>query len=251
MTGVPAALAAALQELPQRQAFESTSVRSLKVQRGDLRFAAPVPGSDATARLVLVISSASDLEFAEVLLAHTAAEMAGAVDAVLSPSLSGAPYPVVIQTDLRGAVWTLQLGPAVGRLEESTIRALSASDAPIAGTSDGLSHGLRLAGPADPRWSFKTGEGAEFRSLTADCTGALLDEGVWQVEPGLLRPDLLDLADDPSALVAELVHWVATRRLRHERPVTALWAALFVFTTVTLSGLAAFLFLLVITWRRR
>lgn len=32
---------------------------------------------------------------------------------------------------------------------------------------------------------------------------------------------------------------------------TVLRAALFVFTTVTLSGLAAFLFLLVITWRRR
>jgi hypothetical protein len=73
--------------------------------------------------------------------------------------------------------------------------------------------GLRLTGPSDPRWDFKRSEGVELRGLARDCTEALLDEGHWIVDPGLLRPDLLDLADDPAALVVELVHWVETRSL--------------------------------------
>ncbi|MCQ3808166.1 MAG: hypothetical protein KTV16_12970, partial [Acidimicrobiia bacterium] len=41
-----------------------------------------------------------------------------------------------------------------------------------------------------------------------------LDHGlVWRIHPGLLQPDLLDLADDREALLGELVHWAATRTL--------------------------------------
>lgn len=52
------------------------------------------------------------------------------------------------------------------------------------------------------------------RRLAGDCTEALLDQGlIWRVHPGLLRPDLLDLADDREALLEELLHWIATRTL--------------------------------------
>jgi hypothetical protein len=76
-----------------------------------------------------------------------------------------------------------------------------------------LRRGLSLAGPSDPRWAFKRSEGVELRQLARDSTEALLDEGNWIVDPGLLRPGLLDFADDPAALVFELVHWVRTRSL--------------------------------------
>ena len=211
---MPAALVAAVKESRSRAFSADSRAASSRIQRGDLRFANGLAGSVAAPRLVLVLSVDSRLDFAEVLLAHTAAEMACDVDAIVPIAGSGAPYAVVIETDLRGAVWTLQLSPAVGHLDETVITALApGGEDSTAGPSIGVSRGVRLAGPVDPRWGFKAGEGAAFRSLTGDCTDALLDEGEWLVAPELLRPDLLDLADDPPALVAELVHWVKTRRL--------------------------------------
>lgn len=78
----------------------------------------------------------------------------------------------------------------------------------------GLQTGIPLAGPLDRRWSFKESEGAALRALAADCTEALLDRGLaWEVNPGLLQPELLDLAHDPELLLIELLHWAQTRRL--------------------------------------
>jgi len=214
MTGMPAALIAAVKESRDRESSAGDRAASSRIQRGDLRFANGVAGSDAEPRLVLVLSVDSRLDFAEVLLVHTAVEMACDVDAIVPVAVSGAPYAVVVETDLRGAVWTLQLSPEVGHLDETVITALAPGhEVSTAGPASGVSHGIRLAGPVDPRWGFKADEGAAFRSLTRDCTDALLDEGEWLVAPELLRPDLLDLAADPPALIAELVHWVKTRRL--------------------------------------
>lgn len=161
-----------------------------------------------------MLSVHSNLDFADVLLVHTAAEMACDVDLVVPKAVSTAPYEVVLEKDLRGAVWTLQLGPAVGRLDGAIIDALGYNTTgPDSGAPSGIHRGIKLAGPADPRWGFKREEGAAFRALVSDCTDALLDEDSWQVEPGLLRPDLLDRADDPTALLAELMHWLCTRTL--------------------------------------
>lgn len=214
MTQLPAALAAALREPAPRPAPAPAVVASSRVQRGDLRFARGFPGEPLEPRLVLVLSVDSQLDFADVLLLHTAAEMACELDLVVPTSVSGVPYEVVVQTDLRGVVWTLQLGPAVGRLGDNVLSVLgrdaTSSDS---GAPAELHSGLQMAGPADPRWGFKREEGAALRALSRDCTDALLDEGAWLLDPGLLRPDLLDLADDPALLVVELVHWVETRSL--------------------------------------
>lgn len=214
MTEMPAALIAALKEPPAPSALPQPEIISSRVRRGDLRFVRGMPGEPVEARLVLVLSVDSDHDFAEILLLHTETEMACDVDAVLPRAVSAAPYDVVVQTDLRGVVWTLQLGSAVGRLDDHVLSTLETGANDLVGDRpSAVYRGLRLAGPADPRWDFKRSEGVELRALTSDCTEALLDEGHWIVDPGLLRPDLLDLADDPEALIAELVHWVETRSL--------------------------------------
>lgn len=214
MTGLPAALVAALGELPSQPASGRAAVTSSRVQRGDLRFASGLIGEPLDPRLVLVLSVDSQLDFADVLLVHTAAEMASDIDLVVPRSVSAAPYEVVVETDLRAVVWTIQLGPVVGRLDDVVISGLGRdTTSPNMGAPPELLRGLQMAGPADPRWGFKREEGAALRALSRDCTDALIDEGAWLVDPGLLRPDLLDLADDPAALVVELVHWVDTRSL--------------------------------------
>lgn len=214
MKELPAALIAALRETPSAPGPDRAVMARSGVRRGDLRFARGAPGEPREPRLVLVLSVDSQLDFAEVLLVHTATEMACEMDLVMPTSVSGVPYDVVVQTDLRGVVWTLQLGPAVGWLDEVVISALGGdATSPDGGAAPQLRGGLQMAGPADPRWGFKREEGAALRVLSRDCTSALIDEGAWMVDPGLLRPDLLDLADDPAALVVELVHWVDTRSL--------------------------------------
>jgi hypothetical protein len=214
MTQLPAVLTAALRESAPRLAPAPPAVASARVQRGDLRFARALPGELIKPRLVLVLSVDSKLDFADVLLLHTATEMACNVDVVVPRSVSDVPYEVVVQTDLRGVVWTLQLGPAVGRLDDDVLRALrNETTSDDIGVRPNVRRGLQLAGPADPRWNFKRDEGVELRALARDCTDALLDEEAWQVEAGLLRPDLLDLADDPVVLVTELMHWLRTRTL--------------------------------------
>lgn len=219
MTEVPAALEGAL--VRRRHAAPSKApvgVRGARVQRGDIRLARSLDGTPATVRLVLVSAVVHDGDVAEVMLTHTAAEMACEVDAVVVPDRSSAPHDIVVQTDLRAVVWTWQLDGAVGRVDDDVIAALRA----IAAGSPPGSHvetGVRLAGPLDPRWAFKRDEGESLRRLASDCTDALLDRGSpWVVHPDLLRPDLLDAADDCADVLAELMHWLRTRELTIRAP---------------------------------
>ena len=190
---------------------------SARIGRGDLRFVRSCDGGSTEARLVLVLSIDSHRDFAEVMLVHTSAELACDIDVVVPAGDSLTPYEVVVETDLRGVVWSWQLAKAVGRLESQVLDDVLSdateqpSDEPRPSL---LKSAPRLAGPVDPRWAFKRAEGESFRRLTVDCTEALLDDGVpWMVDPGLLRPELLDIADDPQALVLDLLHWVQTRSM--------------------------------------
>jgi hypothetical protein len=166
-----------------------------------------------------VLSVNSQHDFAEVLLVHTSPEMACEVDGIVMRHLSWAPYDLVVETDLRGAVWTQQLAAAVGHVDESVFDALSriasGSEVDIGRSAEQAVHsGTHLAGPSDTRWAFKEAEGDSLRRISRDCSDALLDDSVtWLVDPRLLRPELLDLADNREVLIIELLDWVQTRAL--------------------------------------
>jgi hypothetical protein len=174
-------------------------------------------------RIGLVLAVDPDNEFADLLLVHTATELACDSDGVVPCWASSAPYDIVVETDLRAVVWTWQLGASIGSLDDGALDAIRSIAARSREVSDasvgpievgGVHSGLHLAGPSDPRWSFKETEGHVLRRLSEDCTTALLDSGlVWQVDPGLLRPDLLDQAADSSDVLDELLHWAMTRKL--------------------------------------
>lgn len=218
MTEVPPALQVALvqrgQDAPAQPPVE---LHASRVSRGDLRVVRPFDGTATEPRLALVLSVDSARDFAEVMLVHTATELACETDAIVSSEIASPPYAVVIETDVRGVVWTWQLGGVVGHLYEDVLVSLG----PIAAQTlaenlagGALVRGTSIAGPADPRWSFKKAEGKALRLLARDCTEALLDDASpWVVDPGLLRPELFDLAADPAALVSELMHWIGTRSL--------------------------------------
>ncbi len=218
MTEVPPALQAALmQRGHDAPATPPVELHASRVSRGDLRVIRPFDGTATQARLGLVLSVDSARDFAEVMLVHTASELACETDAIITSEMASPPYAVVIETDVRGVVWTWQLGGIVGHLHEDVLVSLGPIAAQTLAENQAgvaLVRGISLAGPADPRWSFKKAEGETLRLLGRDCTEALLDDGSpWVVDPGLLRPELLDLAADSAALVTELMHWIGTRSL--------------------------------------
>lgn len=217
MSELPRELEVALEQHRKNDvAAPPVDIHSTRVSRGDLRAVRASDSEAVDSRLALVLSVDSERGFAEVMLVHTAPELACEMDGMIGPRVGLTNYPVVIETDLRGVVWIEQLGRAAGRVDEFVLGALAAvaarqvsheqTDATL------VVPGTRLAGPADPRWSFKRAEGIALRELARDCTEALLDEGTpWVVDPGLLQPELLELAADPVAVVTDLMHWIGTR----------------------------------------
>lgn len=224
MTDVPTVVTSALAQRDTARTPEARgSVLPTRVSEGDLRAIESLAHRPTDHRIGLVLRVDSANEFAEVLLVHAAPELATDRDVILPSNVTSAPYDTVVQTDLRGAVWTLQLGRRVGHVAALVLAAVRAADnslgagehpTPRDARMAELHTGSPLAGPLDRRWSFKESEGAALRALAADCTEALLEQGLaWEVNPGLLQPELLDLADDPELLLIELLHWAQTRRL--------------------------------------
>ena len=197
MTDVPALVTSALTQRDRaRTPGARGSVLPTRVSEGDLRVIESLAHRPTDHRIGLVLRVDSANDFAEVLLVHAAPELATDRDVILPSDVTSAPYDAVVQTDLRGAVWLLQLGRRVGHVAEPALAAVRATtSSPEAGglspTAAGpiaeLHTGIPLAGLLDRRWSFKESEGAALRALPADCTEALLDQELdWEMNHGKL-----------------------------------------------------------------
>lgn len=214
MTKIPAVVKSAAEAY--RRSQDPKLVRSLsdsatrRVARGDLRIVEP-PVREAAAgtrRLCFVVGVDPAADVAEVVLVHSTPELATSVDGVVPSCTTGAPYDAVVQTDLRGVAWTFQLGRLVGRLDEGSLEALSSialgNRATERAQGNEIWSGSALTGAGDGRWTFKTDEGSALRSLTRECTAALLDGGT-----------------DATVLVEEKLHSGTTRHLPNSTVVTA------------------------------
>lgn len=215
MSDLPDSLQAAARTYTRLSSNNSFSGGDTRVRRGDLRIVRGVPGVDVEPRLVLVLKVDQNREFAEVLLTHTSSDLAHSIDLVLPRGSTPTAYELVIETDLRGVVWTLQLGPLVGRVDNEVFTVLNdgTSENGQIGSSQVPMWGTALLGPTDPRWAFKAEEGRVFRAITSDCTEVLLDDSTWELDTNLLHAEAISTAENAEALIEDLVHWVATRQL--------------------------------------
>ena len=173
-TLTPTVLPAAVQEAAadwRRTAARPTHDSGF-VARGDLRVVSPLD-SDGDRRVVLVTDVGAAAGYAAVALVHSSPEKAASVDAVIGDAVSGAPYPMVVQTDLVSCVWMSQLGRRIGRIDPAEVQAAVSRD--DAGMPEGMTVGSPLTGLADRRWAFKETEGRALRCLTADAVSVLLD----------------------------------------------------------------------------
>jgi hypothetical protein len=223
MTEVPSAVAAALVETgaPPTLGLEKEALSS-DVLVGDVRVVKALSYEGTDRRLVLVSDVDPVSGSAEVHLVHSSPELATSRDVVVEADLVGAPYVVVVETDLRAVVWSFQLDRRVGHMDEEVlemVKILGSDRSDLEPSADQVIGsqvvycGTEMTGALDGRWPFKEVEGSVLRRFAADCTEALLDQDVvWEIDENLLRPDLVSQVDD-GRLLEEFIHWVGTRRL--------------------------------------
>ena len=143
--------------------------QDVPVTIGDLRMILPAPSRPADSRIALVTDIIPESGLVVLALVHTAPELATSWDAVVPTPLASTPYVVIVQADLRGAVWVSQLGKRVGYLPEEVLAAVRAvvrssiDAAPIRRL--GIYSGTPLRSALDGRWAFKKAEGEALQRL--------------------------------------------------------------------------------------
>lgn len=198
--------------LAARRPRRSVGIR-MPVERGQV-WTVQVPEAPPDSErmiLVLRVDSHQHREFAEIMLVHPHIELAASSDLVVSPERSSLPYRAVVQADTRVVIWKDQLGGLIGMIDDVALDALGDVAVGQPFDREGLASGLPLRGRFDPRWDFKAQEGAVVRSLAADCTSALLHEGLpLQLDPGCLALELLVTCDDLETVLYRLLDLVTS-----------------------------------------
>jgi hypothetical protein len=141
---------------------------------------------DTHAALVLVTDFDDTTQSLAVTLLSPDVEFGSSSDLVLSGEEIGRPYDLIVESDVFGYVWVVQLDRRIGRVDAQVLQALSALrdddavDRPVGGPP--------VVDRSDPRWTFKLQELKRLQSLTADCTRELIDGvRVASIDPNALR----------------------------------------------------------------
>jgi hypothetical protein len=132
--------------------------------------------ADAPPALVLVISSDHDREAHSVVLASPDTDFGGDRDLLLGPDETGLAYDVIVQAEVSGYAWTVQLDAVVGHVDTiwlDTVLDLQ-QDEPELPDPD-LRAGAPIVSRADPRWPFKVAELERLTVLTGECSRQLVD----------------------------------------------------------------------------
>lgn len=141
---------------------------------------------DTPAALVLVTDFDETTQSLTVTLLSPYVEFGSNADLVLSGAVIGRTYDLLVESDIFGYLWVVQLDRRIGRVDDDVLDALSALredravDHPVAGPP--------VVGRDDPRWDFKVRELRRLQSLTGDCTRELVDgDCVASIDPNALR----------------------------------------------------------------
>ena len=180
------------------------------LRRGDLRLIHPLGHEAGDSRIALVLDVDRANDVVDVALVHAEPDLATDADVIVSKEAAGSRFPIVVQSDLRSAVWRAQLGALVGRLEPAQLEQVNdALDPELAAELSPFEIGIPLEGPFDGRWEFKSVEGDDLRRLSVDCTRALLeDDADWILDPRTIQPG------QSAEVLIELMHWLQTRTVR-------------------------------------
>ena len=117
-------------------------------------------------RLVLILKVSPESNTSQFTLIHSYSEFASEHDIVIEPVATGLPYEVVVQTDLRAAISTLEVGQLVAKVPSRVIAACFTGLTSFVDDRT-MFTGQPLLGPLDARWDFKVEEGEVIRELSS------------------------------------------------------------------------------------
>lgn len=159
-------------------------------KEGELRVAYPMGPDIHLPRLILVTSVSLREGFISAILVSTELNMATDRDLRLEPNETGLSYGVILELDITGPLWFVQLGPCLGTIPQGILPAILRA---IEGDTTDLpedKRGLPVS-VGGLRWEWKRHELAEFHNLTSDCASSLVEheqEAGELVDIGLLDP---------------------------------------------------------------
>lgn len=146
---------------------------------------------DTPSALVLVTYFDDATQSVSVTLLSPDVEFGSSADLILHGDQIGRAYDLLVEADIFGYAWVVQLDRRIGHVEEEVLDALvalreqEAVDRPVAGPP--------IVGRDDPRWAFKLQELKRLQRLTADCTRELIDgERMASIDPYALRAPSTD-----------------------------------------------------------
>lgn len=177
---------------------------------GEIRKALPMdPGAPPALVLVTGVEAAEHAH--SVVLLTPDLPLCGDRDLTLWPEDTGLSYAVAAQTDVFAYLWTVQMEPPIGTVDDSVLAAVTELQRPEPEppTPDRRA-GPPIVSPADPRWARKEQELARLTAVTGDCARQLVDGPPHLlVDPVALRPPTP--GEDPLdalAFIAELAERV-------------------------------------------
>lgn len=142
------------------------------IASGDIRATRARDGSEE--RLVLVLAVDGSRNIAQVTLVHPYVEYATDHDMVLDHEASGLGFRVVVEADLRGSVWLVDLDRRLSNLPRAVVEACLDPER-VFPDLRGVASGAEVFGPLDDRYEFKRLERESLAAVCAECTSALLD----------------------------------------------------------------------------
>jgi hypothetical protein len=161
------------------------------------------PGDDSElSRLVAVVDVHPQTYSVVALLISNRVEDRTDADFLAEPDETGLPYPVVIQSDIVGALFENQLSHPHGTVPDGLMGAIRRVQiGGSAGDDDGR-RGLPLRSRLDPRWRQKESEIDDMQQLAATCTETLLAPPV--IDPGIVEFEMRSAEEIEAACAALL-----------------------------------------------
>ena len=191
---IPGHIASAINsERTTRRTFAS-DIAAISV--GDIRRV----NSGALERLVLVLKVNAETNTTQFTLVHNYVEFATEHDIIVESAETNLPYSIVVETDLRAAVSTVELGALVAIVPSRIVAACFEGPANFV-EDQSTFLGPVMLGPLDARWDFKAEEGEVIRELSSAVVIASESPEIqWVFEFDEIFTALLQPVDDAPAM---------------------------------------------------
>lgn len=221
---VPAWLQAAVTRIPTRQVeFPENGDWPLEARPGEIRAARPMDAESAGTRLILVLETYTEADpWINACLIAEAVEVATDKDLRLEPSDTDLPFPVLVESDVVGPLFMVQLGPLLGQIDASLLDDLKAAVYGEWISTLGDRRGMPIIARDDARWRLKEDEITAMHALAHECMEHLMmadgEQGTTDV---VLDPALLS-SEPPVSTLLKLLAVVDKEHIRLDVPTEGL-----------------------------